>query len=299
MPRHQRKIVVEPRIYMSQRERILFIERAKKTCEYCGQVGTSVAADPAGRSWHIDHRMPLSRGGKNHIDNLALACTWCNLSKGNKLVAELDAIRQTIVRKEEEAEQEEAELEEIARDIPQRIRTLPPLIPSPGCAVLLPEEVAAHLEITVKQVMDLVDARIIPGLRLNRRVIRIPAERFNALTDDEVLAAIKYAHGDRTHKETHLDPVVTALEVRVTALEEKIRTLSTECAKYKDQRDYARLVANRLKAKYPTARIPRPLYDESAYDDGWHPTWNPDPDARALAVQEVQKEISSYGYRPS
>lgn len=35
--------------------------------------------------YHIDHRIPLSRGGSNNPENLCLTCPTCNLSKNNKL----------------------------------------------------------------------------------------------------------------------------------------------------------------------------------------------------------------------
>jgi 5-methylcytosine-specific restriction endonuclease McrA len=47
-------------------------------CAYC-----SVAAYK-----HIDHVVPLSRGGRHSIGNLLPACSSCNLSKGAKLLAE-------------------------------------------------------------------------------------------------------------------------------------------------------------------------------------------------------------------
>ena len=43
-------------------------------CLYCG--------DPAD---HVDHFIPLSRGGLHVISNLVPACAACNTSKGNKL----------------------------------------------------------------------------------------------------------------------------------------------------------------------------------------------------------------------
>lgn len=33
---------------------------------------------------HLEHRIPLSRGGNNLYENLAVACARCNLSKNNK-----------------------------------------------------------------------------------------------------------------------------------------------------------------------------------------------------------------------
>jgi hypothetical protein len=38
--------------------------------------------------FHVDHMMPLSRGGSNGADNIVCACEWCNCSKGAKTVAE-------------------------------------------------------------------------------------------------------------------------------------------------------------------------------------------------------------------
>ena len=45
-------------------------------CAYCG-------IECAG-SYTIDHKIPLSRGGCNKIDNLALACRKCNCKKNDK-----------------------------------------------------------------------------------------------------------------------------------------------------------------------------------------------------------------------
>ncbi len=33
---------------------------------------------------HLDHKIPISRGGKNEYENLAVACQKCNLRKYNK-----------------------------------------------------------------------------------------------------------------------------------------------------------------------------------------------------------------------
>lgn len=37
---------------------------------------------------HVDHIIPLSRGGRHEPSNLAIACDKCNLSKGDKLLDE-------------------------------------------------------------------------------------------------------------------------------------------------------------------------------------------------------------------
>jgi len=37
---------------------------------------------------HYDHYTPLSKGGRNIIDNIVIACSYCNLSKKNKMPEE-------------------------------------------------------------------------------------------------------------------------------------------------------------------------------------------------------------------
>jgi 5-methylcytosine-specific restriction endonuclease McrA len=39
-------------------------------------------------SYHVDHMIPLSRGGRNDWTNLAIVCRNCNLSKGSMTVEE-------------------------------------------------------------------------------------------------------------------------------------------------------------------------------------------------------------------
>jgi 5-methylcytosine-specific restriction endonuclease McrA len=45
-------------------------------CAYCGAVAE-----------HIDHVIPISRGGAHKIGNLVAACSSCNLRKGSKLLS--------------------------------------------------------------------------------------------------------------------------------------------------------------------------------------------------------------------
>jgi hypothetical protein len=64
---------------MSKAKRRRVIEAHGAACVYCG------AQDEA---LHIDHIVPLSRGGRNDDGNLAPACARCNLSKGSKTLEE-------------------------------------------------------------------------------------------------------------------------------------------------------------------------------------------------------------------
>ncbi len=50
-------------------------------CEYCN--------DPvAPNERHIDHKVPLSKGGAHAVSNMCVACSGCNLRKHNKDVEE-------------------------------------------------------------------------------------------------------------------------------------------------------------------------------------------------------------------
>lgn len=46
-------------------------------CWWCGK--------PVGRAYHVDHRIPLARGGSNAPDNLCISCPKCNRVKGAKM----------------------------------------------------------------------------------------------------------------------------------------------------------------------------------------------------------------------
>lgn len=60
-------------------------EKSRWRCKYCGRrlnIKTVVQ----------EHMTPLSRGGLNHIGNLAVACATCNRRKGVRTVAEYEAL---------------------------------------------------------------------------------------------------------------------------------------------------------------------------------------------------------------
>lgn len=59
--------------------RAVVFARDDYTCQYCGARGVSLQAD---------HIYPVSRGGRNDLDNLATACKPCNQSKRAKTLEE-------------------------------------------------------------------------------------------------------------------------------------------------------------------------------------------------------------------
>lgn len=54
-----------------------WIEQTEKTCRWCGC--------DCSNEFHVDHIIPLSKGGPHEIHNLAIACKSCNLRKNAKM----------------------------------------------------------------------------------------------------------------------------------------------------------------------------------------------------------------------
>lgn len=67
-------------------------ERADNRCEYCRLPQWSQEA-----TFHIDHIVPQSAGGKTSPRNLALACVTCSLRKGARTHAK-DPVTSGLVR---------------------------------------------------------------------------------------------------------------------------------------------------------------------------------------------------------
>lgn len=53
------------------------LKRQKGRCYYCGE--------KVGDTYHVEHVVPLSRGGSNDPDNIVIACLRCNLSKSDRM----------------------------------------------------------------------------------------------------------------------------------------------------------------------------------------------------------------------
>lgn len=80
---HKARKVNAPKVERIYRTKI--IKRDKSTCYICKQV--VLASDI-----HLDHVIPLSRGGEHSYANIRVTCRPCNLKKHNKLPEELGII---------------------------------------------------------------------------------------------------------------------------------------------------------------------------------------------------------------
>ena len=63
---------------VSENTRRLVRERAQDRCEYCRMVQVI-----QGATFHIEHIIPRSKGGRTILENLALACPSCNFHKAD------------------------------------------------------------------------------------------------------------------------------------------------------------------------------------------------------------------------
>ena len=80
LARDMRRRVLKENADLEYKITYLVIERVKEKysnkCAYCG--------NDCSIKFHIDHKLPLSRGGGNQFDNLALSCPTCNYKKHDK-----------------------------------------------------------------------------------------------------------------------------------------------------------------------------------------------------------------------
>src|SRR5438876_752321 len=68
--------------------RQLVVARAGGACEYCRLLQAAT-----GMTFHIEHIVPRSHGGRTVLSNLALGCPGCNLAKAERTAGEDDSGR--------------------------------------------------------------------------------------------------------------------------------------------------------------------------------------------------------------
>ena len=76
---HKRRAVIKGGSVSTEELQQLIDDNTK--CFYCGCVVTD-------DNRHIDHFIPLSKGGLHDLHNLVVACATCNLKKGTKMPEE-------------------------------------------------------------------------------------------------------------------------------------------------------------------------------------------------------------------
>lgn len=72
---------VKRRAFVERVHRSVVFKRCGGACHMCGAM-----VDPD--RWHLDHVLPLVRGGEHSYANTAVACPSCNLQRGSKTMDE-------------------------------------------------------------------------------------------------------------------------------------------------------------------------------------------------------------------
>src|SRR5436309_16128287 len=70
----------------TQLERANVWTKSQGHCWYCGEVPNPFL------DFHVDHAIPVARGGSHHFDNLLPCCQSCNSRKGDKTLEEFRAV---------------------------------------------------------------------------------------------------------------------------------------------------------------------------------------------------------------
>ena len=78
----QRRFIAEQRRLMTDSLRYDVMRRDGFRCQLCG----AMAKD--GVQLHVDHILPVSKGGKTEISNLRTLCERCNMGKRDKIEAQ-------------------------------------------------------------------------------------------------------------------------------------------------------------------------------------------------------------------
>ena len=72
-----KEIAAGERDKMSRKQRFRILKRDNFTCQMCGRKSPDVEL-------HIDHKIPVSKGGKTVDDNLVTLCSDCNFGKAGE-----------------------------------------------------------------------------------------------------------------------------------------------------------------------------------------------------------------------
>ena len=80
---------------ISKRTRFEIFKRDRFQCQYCGRTPPTVVL-------HVDHILPVSKGGPDEKINLVTACVDCNLGKSNVLLNKASVPLAQQMKEEEE-----------------------------------------------------------------------------------------------------------------------------------------------------------------------------------------------------
>lgn len=76
---------------MSPETRRIVASRANRVCEYC-----LIAEDDAYFNFQVEHIISRKHGGSSELENLALACVFCNRYKGSDIATLIPETNQLV-----------------------------------------------------------------------------------------------------------------------------------------------------------------------------------------------------------
>ena len=62
---------------IQRNEYLKWVGEQEKVCYWCG--------NRCGSKYHVDHYIPLAKGGRHELNNLVISCPKCNMEKGAKM----------------------------------------------------------------------------------------------------------------------------------------------------------------------------------------------------------------------
>ena len=92
-----KKVTTGKRKAIGKKKRFEVFKRDKFTCQYCGEKAPGIIL-------HIDHIIPVCKGGTNKLTNLITSCVGCNLGKGGQKLSDGSIVEKQ--RSEMELQQE-------------------------------------------------------------------------------------------------------------------------------------------------------------------------------------------------
>lgn len=83
--KHSRRRARKANVHVEPVDRAAIIRRDKSTCYLCG-----LRCKP--HEIHLDHVMPISKGGEHTADNLRVTCAPCNIRKGANIIVRTQSL---------------------------------------------------------------------------------------------------------------------------------------------------------------------------------------------------------------
>lgn len=166
---------------IGKRLRFAIFARDQFTCRYCGRQADQVAL-------HIDHIIPVAKGGTNDEQNLITACVECNLGKSDKSPTFTQPTESDRLRAAQEMHEQRAAAER-AKQVLEAIQDFEQDLVNLWCQAF------NETQMSRQYVKNLVSIARSDGVERLAEWLGIAAERLDPSTSDN--HRIRYVYGIR------------------------------------------------------------------------------------------------------